>query len=146
MISTYITKYGASPLRVSKTETNLDKSIYGGELVGIAAQWLAKLSFLQLSQLIVARASRSYNIIFSIVTFWGLFSFLAIALQCGPKEPWIYAPDACPTKGLFYFPVIIMNILTDILLSAWILPMLWKLLLDAEWRFLFIILFGSRLV
>ncbi|KAJ4286695.1 hypothetical protein N0V90_012947 [Kalmusia sp. IMI 367209] len=122
------------------------KSMYAGELVGITAQWLAKVSFLQLSDRVAPREPRPYNIVFGMITFWGVFSILVIALQCGLPDPWVYVPDDCPTKGYMYYPVIILNIITDIVLSTWILPTLWKLLMDADRRILVVILFGSRLI
>jgi hypothetical protein len=45
-----------------------------------------------------------------------------------------------------YYPVIITNIITDILLGTWILPTLWKLLMDQDRRILVIVLFGSRIM
>ena len=120
--------------------------MYAGELLGLIAQWWAKVSFLQLCERVAPRKERHYNIVFGLVTFWGVFSILAIALQCGLPEPWVFVPDDCPTKGMMYYPVIIMNIITDIILGTWTLPTLWTLLMDQDRRILVVMLFGSRLV
>jgi hypothetical protein len=45
-----------------------------------------------------------------------------------------------------YYPVIIMNIITDLFLGTWIIPTLWRLLMDQDRRILVIMLFGSRIM
>jgi hypothetical protein len=84
--------------------------------------------------------------VFGMVTFWGVFSLLAVAFQCGLPHPWIFNPTTCATKGAMMYPVIIMNIITDVILGTWILPTLWKLLMDQERRVMVVVLFGSRLM
>ncbi|KAF1970897.1 hypothetical protein BU23DRAFT_600631 [Bimuria novae-zelandiae CBS 107.79] len=122
------------------------KSMYAGELLSLAAQWAAKVSFLQLCERVAPRKPKEYNIVFSMVTFWGVFAMFAIAFQCGLPKPWMFDPSNCVTKGIMYYPVIIMNILTDIVLGTWILPTLWHLLMDQDRRVIVIVLFGSRLI
>ncbi|KAK7182293.1 hypothetical protein DPSP01_007004 [Paraphaeosphaeria sporulosa] len=122
------------------------KATYAGEILGLAAQYWAKASFLQLCERVAPRKQKHYNIVFGMVTFWGVFSILAIALQCGLPDPWVFNPEDCPTKGMMYYPVIIMNIITDLILGTWILPTLWKLLMDQDRRILVVMLFGSRII
>lgn len=118
--------------------------MYAGELIGLAAQWAAKVSFLQLCERVAPREPRDLHIVTGMVYFWGLFSILAIAFQCGLPDPWVFDPSDCPTKGFMYYPVIIMNMITDLVLATWILPTLWNLLLDQDRRILVVMLFGSR--
>lgn len=120
--------------------------MYAGELLGIAAQWAAKVSFLQLCERVAPRDPKQYNIVFGMVTFWGVFSEFAVAFSCGVPRPWYFDPRTCDTKGAMYYPVIIMNIITDVILGTWILPTLWKLLMDQERRVMVVALFGSRLM
>ncbi|KAF2438836.1 hypothetical protein P171DRAFT_477166 [Karstenula rhodostoma CBS 690.94] len=122
------------------------KTTYTGDILGLAAQYWAKVSFLQLCERVAPRKERHYNIIFGLITFWGVFSVLAIAFQCGLPDPWVFKPDDCPTAGAMYYPVIIMNIITDLILGTWILPTLWKLLMDQDRRILVVMLFGSRII
>lgn len=120
--------------------------MYAGELLAIAAMASAKTSVVLLSDRVAPQETRSYNIMLGLVAFWSTFSIFGIAFQCGLPEPWVYIPDDCPTKGYLYYPVIILNILTDAVLAVWILPTLWKLLMDTGKRVTVMVLFGLRLV
>lgn len=120
--------------------------MYAGELLSIAAMASAKTSAVLLSDRVAPRDSHPYYGMLGLIAFWGAFSFLAIALQCGIPDPWAFAPDRCPSKGALYYPIISLNIVTDGLLALWILPTVWKLLMNHRDRITVIALFGSRLM
>lgn len=85
---------------------------------------MAKLSVVRLvyrfsSRAAIAKGKLFYLQIFIVV--WAVFSFPAIAFQCGPPLPWLYIPDRCVGSGALWYPVLILSILTDLWLSvcAW---------------------------
>lgn len=120
--------------------------MYAGELLSVVAMASAKMSVLVLSDRVAPRKERFYNGMRALILFWTTFSIFAIAFQCGLPKPWVYDPDDCPTKGYVYYPIIILNIVTDGILATWILPTLWNLLMDTGKRMTVMLLFGSRLV
>ena len=118
--------------------------MYAGQLLSIVAMAFAKLSVVLLSDRVAPRETHARKAMLALVGFWALFAILAIAFQCGLPEPWVFAPQHCTTKGALYYPIIILNILTDTLLTVWILPTVWKLLMDTSTRITVMCLFGSR--
>lgn len=120
--------------------------MYAGELLSITSMASAKTSVVLFSDRVAPRETRPYNVMLGLVGLWSLFAILAIAFQCGLPEPWVFAPDDSPTKGALYYPIIILNILTDGLLAVWILPTVWKLFMNTGKRVTVVCLFGSRLM
>ncbi|KAF2731045.1 hypothetical protein EJ04DRAFT_21873 [Polyplosphaeria fusca] len=130
-------------------ESGLDKmykALYSAELIGVAAMTAAKASVVFLSDRVAPRSPRPYYLMLVLVGVWSVFSTFAIAFQCGLPSPWVTAPPICPSAAALSYPIVILNLLTDFLLATWILPTLWKLLMETDKRVTVMVLFGSRLI
>ncbi|EPE25322.1 hypothetical protein GLAREA_01234 [Glarea lozoyensis ATCC 20868] len=120
--------------------------VYTSHLLAILSMTFSKISVVMLLKRIAQSVSSRFNFCLIIVTIWGTFSFFAIAFQCQLPNPWMYVPSKCNTKGYLQYPVIGLNILTDILLGTAILPTIWKLNVARATRVTVMVLFGLRLV
>ncbi|TVY87234.1 hypothetical protein LAWI1_G008030 [Lachnellula willkommii] len=128
---------------------NLDsfyKLIYCVHLFSILSMTFAKVSVVLLMKRITLTAERSWGIVLVSCCLWGVFSFLAFAFQCGVPDPWVYVPSQCTTRGKLQYPVIVLNIVTDVILSVGMLPTVWKLRAPLETRVTVMILFALRLL
>src|SRR5450756_1664961 len=86
----------------------------------------AKISVVFLFHRLTERKPLHFRITFSFILIWTLFSLVAILFQCQLPHPYVLIPSQCSTHGAIYYPIIILNILTDADLAAWILPSLWR--------------------
>ena len=120
--------------------------MFTGQYLGIVAMACAKTSTVLFSHGIVPHESRRYYAMLSIIGTWVLFSILAVSFQCQLPRPWVFVPSKCSTHGDLQYPIIIGNLLTDALLAIWILPTIWKLLMDLGKRVIVMVLFGARLM
>lgn len=106
---------------------------------------LAKASVVLLYERIAPRQDgRGVAILSVSVGFFALFSLLAQGLQCGATT--VYHPDQCSTNGVLQYCIIVLNIITDILLSVWMIPRIWSLQASLRQRTVPCILFGLRLI
>lgn len=122
------------------------KNLYAAELMGIAAMTAAKISVVLLSDRVAPQKPRPFYTMIIVVSIWAIFSIFADAFQCGLPDPWRYIPSECSRGANVMYPIIIGNILTDILVTVWILPTLWRLLMEVSKRVKVMALFGSRLI
>jgi hypothetical protein len=106
----------------------------------------AKVSVVLLMKRITQTTNRAWNIVLGLCCLWGVFSFLAFAFQCGIPEPWVFVPSQCTTRGYLQYPVIILNIVTDVILSVGMLPTIWKLKAPFNTRITVMVLFALRLL
>lgn len=106
----------------------------------------AKISVVLLSDRIAPQKSRPFYIMIAVVGVWAVFSIFAVSFQCGLSNSWRYIPSECSSGANVIYPIIIGNILTDILVTVWILPTLWKLLMEVTKRAKVVALFGCRLM
>jgi hypothetical protein len=84
---------------------------------------------------------------FSAIACWALFSLFAVAFGCWLPHPWDLLFSQCPThSGKLLYPIIIFNILTDVMLSFWIVPYVWTLAMEMKECGLVCSLFGARLI
>ncbi|KAF2467216.1 uncharacterized protein BDR25DRAFT_305654 [Lindgomyces ingoldianus] len=120
--------------------------MYAAEMMGIAAMAWAKTSVVLLSDRVAPRPPVPFYLMLGLIAVWTIFSIFATAFQCSLPHPWVYVPSECPSRGSLQYPIIILNIITDAILATWILPTLWKLLMDVERRITVIVLFGSRFI
>lgn len=79
------------------------------------------------------------------LTCWAIFSFPAIAFQCGPPLPWLYIPSRCE-HGALWYPVLVFNILTDLWLSVCAWSSLPELQIGQKQRQLITGLFATRVL
>lgn len=75
---------------------------------------------------------------------WFIFSVFAIAFQCNSPR-WVYRPDTCVGQGVLWYPIIIVNILTDATISSAFIPVIWRLHMANDTKFTVCMLFGFRL-
>lgn len=78
------------------------------------------------------------------VLVWTVFSFFALVFQCGANHPWVYAPQKC--AGGIWYAVVVLNVISDAVLSVFFAPTLWKLQTSRSQRLKVISLFAIRIV
>lgn len=59
---------------------------------------------------------RTCTITAGIVLVWAVFSIFAIAFQCQMPNPWLYASGRCAGDGALFYPIGVLNILTELIL------------------------------
>ncbi|KAF2472764.1 uncharacterized protein BDR25DRAFT_365918 [Lindgomyces ingoldianus] len=123
--------------------TDYFKFSYTAQLLQIAVMGLAKLSSGFLVGRVVPQTRQKNIVLFGTVGFWALFSLPAFAFQCSFPAPWVYDNSRCSHGGLLY-TVIALNIISDLVLSAWIFPVLHGLQMNTVRRGTLAVLFGSR--
>ena len=122
------------------------KLMYTAQILGILSQGAAKVSVVMLFRRIAPAARRTHYIFLACIGFWALISTFMIAFQCQLPDPWVFVPSQCATHGNMQYPVIVFNMMTDIMLATGILPTVWKLNTSRETRVAVILLFASRLM
>jgi hypothetical protein len=106
----------------------------------------AKTSVAMLFRRIASATHLSYYITVALVAGWAIFSLFAIAFQCSKPELWVLEPSQCRTHGYLQYPVIVLNMLTDALLSFGVIPTIWNLQMRKVTRLYLICLFGFRIM
>lgn len=117
--------------------------MYAAQLLQIVAMALAKTSSILLIDRVAPQTLKHKAFLFGMVVFWTIYSVLAFALGSGLPEPWEFGPDRGAGRGLVE-SVISLNILSDLVLAGWLLPILRDLHMDRTKRFTVAILFGAR--
>lgn len=103
----------------------------------------AKVSIVLLYQRIAPQqASVGILFLYGCIAVWFIFAIFVQALQCGGSV--VFTPDQC-LDGKLQYPSIILNIITDALLSFWMAPRIWSLQSATKARVVPIILFGLRI-
>ncbi|PWY66615.1 integral membrane protein [Aspergillus eucalypticola CBS 122712] len=123
-----------------------NKLTYAAQLLLIPVLSLSKLSTCRLiHRLTPGQRIRRANMITGIVVgLWTLFAIFATALQCRPH--WEYLPSQCSGQGAVDYPIIIINILTDLALVVIPLIMIWSVQMTLQKRLQIIASFATRLV
>ena len=130
-----------SPSKLSLTDTN--QISFAASLLGIFAMLGAKISIVLLYQrLAPQQASKGMLFLYATIAVWAVFAILAQSFQCGGSV--IFTPEKC-LSGSLQYPAIILNIITDALLSFWMAPRFWGLQGSTSSRLVPIILFGLRI-
>jgi hypothetical protein len=105
----------------------------------------AKLSVAFLLTRLVPQPPRVKFLLFFIVTAWTVLHLFAVIFQCPLPTPWVSVPSRCHSHGKALYPAIVFNALTDILLSGWIIPIVWNLTTARKHLVSIGILFGLRI-
>jgi hypothetical protein len=108
----------------------------------------AKVSVVQLIMRLSQRRSKIHtacHIANGVIALWTLFSILSLAFQCQLPDPWVYTPQRCAGSGAVWYPVVVVNLLTDTVLSFLFAPVLWKLKMSRTQRLTITSLFSVRL-
>jgi len=103
----------------------------------------AKISIVLLYQRIAPQqASKGMLFLYGCIGVWAVFAILVQSFQCGGHVA--FTPEQCLSGGLQY-PSIILNIISDGLLSFWMAPRFWSLQGSTKSRIIPITLFGLRI-
>lgn len=94
----------------------------------------------------VTVAPLTLKILVPVIALYAFIGVLLVGFQCQLPSPWILNPRTCSTHGNVHYATASLNIATDLLLAAWILPAIWKLHMDENIKRLVMTLFGSRIV
>jgi hypothetical protein len=108
----------------------------------------AKISVIHLIMRLSQRRSSIYTacyIVSGVIALWAAFSVLSIALQCKFPRPWFYSPDRCAGAGALWYPIVILNLLTDAVLAFLFAPVLWRLKMSRKQRLTITSLFSIRI-
>jgi hypothetical protein len=107
----------------------------------------AKMSVAMLLSRLIPHFRNPALVNFSTIAGWTLFSLFAVAFGCSLPRPWDLLFSQCSThSGKLLYPIVIFNILTDVMLSFWIIPYVWTLAMEVKGRVLVCSLFGARLM
>jgi rhodopsin domain-containing protein len=107
---------------------------------------MAKISFFFLSNRVVRQKVVNFRMMISFILIWSLFSILAVLFQCQFPHPYVLIPSQCSSHGDIYYPIIVLNILTDAALAVWILPTLLTLKIKGGERLLAMAVFSARIL
>ncbi|GAA84580.1 integral membrane protein [Aspergillus luchuensis IFO 4308] len=123
-----------------------NKLTYAAQLLLIPVLSLSKLSTCRLIHRLTPgqRIRRANMITIIVVGIWTVFAVFATALQCRPR--WEYLPSQCAGQGAINYPIIIINILTDLALVVIPLIMIWSVQMTLQKRLQIIASFTTRLV
>ncbi|RAK98221.1 uncharacterized protein BO80DRAFT_412889 [Aspergillus ibericus CBS 121593] len=123
-----------------------NKLTYAAQLLPILVLSLSKVSTCRLIYRITpGQHIRQANMVVVIVVgLWTVFALFATAFQCRPQ--WEYLPSQCAGEGAVAYPIIIINILTDLALVVLPLVMLWNVQMPFQKRLQIIASFCARLI
>jgi len=122
------------------------KLTYACQFLGVAAMGAAKISVAMLFKRIASPARSFFVVPLSLAAIWVMFSVFSLAFQCSSSEPWVFQPSHCSTHGYLQYAVIVLNMLTDTMLSFGVLPTVWRLQMQKSTRMLLVCLFASRIL
>ena len=123
---------------------------YIASLLALPSMACAKFSVLHLQKRLMGDSSsnrymkRMYLIVGISILTWAVFSVIAIALQCGTTNAYRYKPQRC-ADGALWYPVTILNALTDAILTFSFTPVVLGLAMKKEQKIRVMLLFGTRL-
>ncbi|KAF2759347.1 hypothetical protein EJ05DRAFT_485375 [Pseudovirgaria hyperparasitica] len=125
------------------------KLTYSQNLLSIVIQALAKASVAILSGRIdnVGKQMRIWVwVLAGLITIWTLFSVFSVAFMCRSPERYIFENARCRTGRYLWYPITVLNIITDLLLGTVILPVILNLNMAIGLRLSISALFILRLV
>lgn len=104
----------------------------------------SKISVAYLFERIAPRQDkRGVMILMSCIGAWTVFAVFGTAFSCSGHVYW----DAqCSGGGWVAFPIIVTNLITDVMLSFWMVPRIWKLQASMQHRVVPVLLMSSRLL
>ncbi|PSN70882.1 hypothetical protein BS50DRAFT_269101 [Corynespora cassiicola Philippines] len=121
------------------------KTKYAGQLLAVVVMTLGKLSSAFLIGRVAPQSLLNKVVLFGSVVSWSVYSLFAVAFQCGTSQPWVMNEQKCH-GGSLMVSVIVFDMVSDILLAVWILPVLRPLHMDRRRRRTVAILFGARII
>lgn len=86
-----------------------------------------------------------FAILSGFIAIWAVFSVFALAFQCGTTRPHRYQPSQCG-YGAVWYPVTVLNALTDAALAFSFNPIIAKLAARRQMKVKVMSLLGSRIL
>lgn len=120
-------------------------------MLAIVSMALTKFSVLQLQRRLcgLQPASRYIKVMHRAlavaIVIWTIFSVFALAFQCGTVSPQTYEHVKC-ANGVLWYPVTIMNAITDAALAFSFTPIIMALSVRRQTKAKVIILLGARIL
>ncbi|TKA64344.1 hypothetical protein B0A55_09545 [Friedmanniomyces simplex] len=115
---------------------------YAFTLLSIFAQAGAKISVAFLFERIAPRQDkRGITILLCAISVWIVFAIFGTAFACGGKIHW---GAECGAGSWLAFPILVTDMGTDVMLSFWMVPRIWKLQANMQHRIVPILLMSSR--
>ncbi|KAJ5773968.1 hypothetical protein N7457_008864 [Penicillium paradoxum] len=105
--------------RLSESEIQaVSKLAFVAHIVLIVVLSLSKISTILLVWKLTPSRTlrRSCVITAGIVIAWSIFAVFSIAFQCEPPNRWLYSPERCVGEGALFYPIAVVNILTEIII------------------------------
>ncbi|KAJ9654265.1 hypothetical protein H2198_006665 [Neophaeococcomyces mojaviensis] len=139
-------RYGAS-LTQSQLE-HYFKLAFTSNILSLIVQALAKSSVVVLIHRLSAShtTQRIHKVAHGVILAWLIFSIFALSFQCNLPQSWLYDPSRCAGQGAMWYPVLILNILTDAAISFMFAPTVWILHISKWQKFRIASLFAFRLL
>ncbi|OQE07278.1 hypothetical protein PENVUL_c014G03190 [Penicillium vulpinum] len=94
------------------------KFAYAAHILLILVLSLSKMSTILLVWKLTPSMSlrRSCVVTAGMVVGWSIFGVLSIAFQCELPDLWLYSPERCAGKGALFYPIAVVNVLTEIII------------------------------
>ncbi|KAL5338953.1 hypothetical protein BJX70DRAFT_365131 [Aspergillus crustosus] len=94
------------------------KFAFAAQILLILVLALSKLSTVLLVWKLIPSGSlrRSCVVIAGVVVAWTVFAVLGFAFQCALPQPWVYLPERCAGEGAIFYPIAVVNVLTELVL------------------------------
>ncbi|OJJ04897.1 hypothetical protein ASPVEDRAFT_86275 [Aspergillus versicolor CBS 583.65] len=94
------------------------KFAFAAQILLILVLSLSKLSTILLVWKLTPNNSlrRTCTITAGVILVWTVFSIFAIAFQCQMPKSWLYTPGRCAGEGALFYPIGVLNILTELIL------------------------------
>lgn len=111
-------------------------------MLGIISTAFAKLSSVYLMERVTPQSRKVKTVLYGMIAVWAVSSVFAVFIQCGLPQRAAKSPQC--HAGSLVITTIMLNIVTDLILAAWILPTILSVSLDREKCKTAAILFGAR--
>lgn len=133
---------------MSLAAANDHQFTYTSQIVGVMAMAFSKASVsLLLRRLSVYQSSPCHSSVPVVaVGIYTIFSFFTSIFQCGLPSPWRVDVESCPYREGLWITTISLNILSDAILSVYVIPGIWKLNMAKAVRLTVVSLFMSRVI
>ncbi|KAL4904659.1 hypothetical protein BDW74DRAFT_27352 [Aspergillus multicolor] len=125
----------------------LSKFSFAAQLLLIVVLSLTKLStILLIWKLTPSKGLRLHcSITAAVVIGWMIFALFGLSFQCQLPEAWLYRPERCAGEGALFYPIAVINILTEIVLVVLPYIMMQNVQMASQKRVKILCSFSSRL-
>ncbi|RDW72596.1 uncharacterized protein DSM5745_07768 [Aspergillus mulundensis] len=130
-----------------RSRTDQSQFSFAAQLLLLIVLSLTKLStILLIWKLTPSKSLRLHcTITAGVVVGWTIFALFGISFQCQLPEAWLYRPERCAGEGALFYPIAVVNILTEIVLVVLPFIMMQNVQMAAQKRVKILCSFSSRL-